>query len=123
MEMKQRIKEFLGNILKNEDHEATWMYMLTTHNGKRWALVVAWMDYDDENDWKLYAKLAYQPTNYIMQEYDIDWLMPYDAETGEVDNTELMFETSVGEADVDWLLEQWERFKKEYVYKEDEDNE
>jgi hypothetical protein len=78
------------------------------------------MDYDNENDWKLYAKLAYQPTNYIMQEYDIDWIMPYDAETGEVDDTELMIGTSVNEADVDWLLEQWERFQREYVNKEDE---
>jgi len=123
MEMKQRIKEFLGNILKNEDHKATWMYRLTTHNGKRWALVAAWMDYNNDNDWKLYAKLAYQPTNYIMQEYDIDWIMPYDAETGEVDDTELMIGTSVNEADVDWLLEQWERFQREYIYKENEDNE
>ena len=123
MEMKQRIKEFLGNILKNEDHEATWVHRLTAHNGKRWALVAAWMDYNNDNDWKLYAKLAYQPTNYIMQEYDIDWIMPYDAETGEVDDTELMIGTSVNKADVDWLLEQWERFQREYVYKEDEDDE
>lgn len=123
MEMKQRIKQFLKNIFKNEDHEATWMYNLDVHNGKRWALVVAWMDYDDENDWQLYAKLAYQSTNCIMSEYDIDWTMPYDEETGEVDDTEILIGRSLCEADIDWLLEQWDRFQKEYVYKEDEEDE
>lgn len=123
--MKERMKEFLQNVLANEDHEATWFLDLETRNGKRWALVAAWMDWDDEDDWKMYAKLAYQPTNYLMQEYDIDWIMPYDEETGEVDDTELSFVKGsvVSEADVSWFESTWERFKKEYVYKEDEDDE
>ena len=121
--MKERIKKFLDEVLANEDYEATWFLDLATHNGKRWALVAAWMDWDRDDNWLPYAKIAYQPTNYIMQEYDIDWIMPYNAETGEVDDTELLIGTSVSEVDVDWWLEQWERFKKEYVYKEDEDNE
>lgn len=123
--MKERMKEFLQNVLANEDHEATWFLDLETCNGKRWALVAAWMDWDDEDDWKMYAKLAYQPTNYLMQEYDIDWIMPYDEETGEVDDTELSFVKGsvVSEADVSWFESTWERFKKEYVHKEDEDDE
>lgn len=117
------MKQFLENVLANEDHEATWVFDLLVHNGKRWALVAAWMDYDQEDDWRMYARLAYQHTNCLMQEYDIDWVMPYDEESGEVDDTELSFVKGsvVSDADVSWFVSQWERFKKEYVY-EDNDN-
>lgn len=123
--MKERMKEFLQNVLANEDHEATWFLDLETRNGKRWALVAAWNDEENNGDWKVYAKLAYQPTNYLMQEYDIDWIMPYDEETGEVDDTELSFVKGsvVSEADVSWFVSEWEYFKLEYVHKEDEDDE
>lgn len=121
--MKERMKEFLQNVLANEDHEATWFLDLETRNGKRWALVAAWNDEENNGDLKVYAKLAYQPTNYLMQEYDIDWIMPYDEETGEVDDTELSFVKGsvVSEADVSWFVSEWEYFKLEYVYKEDND--
>lgn len=121
--MKERIKDFLQEVIDNEHHESTWIFDLVTHNGKRWALVAAWMDYDDDDDWRVYAKLAFQPTNSLMQEYDIDWLMPYDEESGEVDDTELSVGSEPNDFDIDWWLEQWERFKKEYVYKEDDEDE
>lgn len=120
--MKQRIKEFLQSAIDNEDHESTWIFNLSTYNKKRWALVAAWMDYDDNDNWQLYAKLAYQPTNYLMQEYDIDWLMPTD-ENGECDDTELAVGSEPNDTDINWWLENWEYFKNHYVYKEDEDNE
>lgn len=123
--MKERMKEFLQNVLANEDHEATWFLDLETRNGKRWTLVAAWNDEENNGDWKVYAKLAYQPTNYLMQEYDIDWIMPYDEETGEVDDTELSFVKGsvISEADINWYIACWERFKLEYVHKEDNDYE
>ena len=80
------------------------------------------MDYDNTDDWKLYAKLAYQPTNSLMQEYDIDWLMPTD-ENGEVDDTELAVGDKPNDFDIDWWIKNWKYFKENYVYKEDEDNE
>ena len=122
MELKQKFKEFLQGAIDNEDYESTWFLVLETHNGKRWALVAAWMDYNDTDDWKLYAKLAYQPTNSLMQEYDIDWLMPTD-ENGECDDTELAVGDEPNDFDIDWWIKNWERFKENYVYKEDEDNE
>ena len=122
MELKQRIKEFLQEVIDNEDRESTWFLDLETHNGKRWALVAAWMDYDNTDDWKLYAKLAYQPTNSLMQEYDIDWLMPTD-ENGEVDDTELAVGDEPNEFDIDWWIKNWEHFKENYVFKEDEEDE
>ena len=122
MELKQKFKEFLQGAIDNEDHESTWFLVLETHNGKRWALVAAWMDYDDTDDWKLYAKLAYQPTNSLMQEYDIDWLMPTD-ENGECNDTELAVGSEPNDFDIDWWIKNWEYFKENYVFKEDEDNE
>ena len=123
MEMKQRIKEFLQNVISNEDHEGTWIFDLATHNGKRWALVAAWMDYDNDGHWQAYGKVAYQPTNSIMQEYDIDWTMPYDEESGEVDDSEFRFYINSLDVDSEYAFTIWKRFKKEYVYKEDEDDE
>ena len=122
MELKQKFKEFLQGAIDNEDHESTWFLVLETNNGKRWALVAAWMDYNDTDDWKLYAKLAYQPTNSLMQEYDIDWLMPTD-ENGECDDTELAVGNEPNDFDIDWWIKNWEYFKENYVFKEDEDNE
>lgn len=123
MELKQKFKEFLQGVIDNEDHESTWFLDLATHNGKRWALVAAWMDYDNEDNWQAYGKVAYQPTNSIMQEYDIDWTMPYDEESGEVDDSEFRFYINSLDIDSEFVLEIWKRFQKEYVFKEDEDNE
>ncbi len=121
--MKERIREFLQNVLENEDHEATWFFDLATHNGKRWALVAAWMDYDNDGHWQAYGKVAYQTTNSIMQEYDIDWTMPYDEESGEVDDSEFRFYINSLDVDSEYAFTIWKRFKKGYVYKEDEDDE
>lgn len=81
-------------------------YLDTDDNDNDWAIVMSYMDYDGDGE-SLYAKLAYQPSNSIMQcDYDIDWLMPYDEITGEVWHTELY----VGSPDdaemiIGWLLD------------------
>lgn len=107
------------NVWNLKDHEGTWFFDLDWDNGKRWAIAIAWMDWDNTNDWRLYAKVAYQPKNSLMQcDYDIDWIMPYDEETGEVDDTET--EITDIEKDVDWLLKEWERIRKEYVDNDEE---
>lgn len=80
-----------------------------------WAIVLGWADgfEANENDdcmdgtYRLCVKLAYQPWNSLLQcGYDIDWLMPYDEETGEVDNTEMpiYMDTDIEEV-VNWLLD------------------
>lgn len=122
--MKERIKKLLEEMLANEDHMTTWYFDLVRHNGKRWAFVAAWMDYDDEDDWKPYAKLAYQPTNSLMQEYDTDWSMPVCKDDDSwCDDTECPVDSETLDADIDWWLKEWERFKEDYVYAEDGDNE
>lgn len=90
-------------------------------NGNQWAIVLGWRnvgeedlenEYADGTYWP-FAKLAYQPSNSIMQcDYDIDWLMPYDEETKEVDDNEIAVnqDTSAKEV-VDTLLEYYQEYR------------
>ena len=85
--------------------------------GNRWAVVLGWVDYDGDGEYKLWGKIAYLPKNSYMKEYDYDWEMPYDEETGEVWDTEI---SNPDAYDVSWWLDQWEMIKKEYINVEDE---
>lgn len=109
------IRTFLKEVLNNEDYETTWSLEFGYEDGTRWALVASWMDYDGDGDWKPYAKLACQPNNSAMQEYDIDWMMPTD-EDGNVDDTEIQI-GGVNNIDdcVGWFMQEMQRFEDEYV--------
>lgn len=89
----------------------------TDRNNNDWAIVLGWSDGFESNPddpctdgtYRLCAKLAYQPNNSMLQcDYDVDWLMPYDEETSEVDDTEISIYpgTDLKET-VDWLLERY----------------
>ena len=84
----------------------------TDENGNDWAIVMSYMDYDSDGNDRLYAKLAYQPSNSIMQcDYDIDWMMPYDETTGEVWDTEVsVYSADYAEKIVNWLLRSYEEY-------------
>ena len=85
--------------MKATKFDGTYFWHLNTDDsGNDWAIVLGWSDgYEpDENDdcmdgtYRLCAKIAYQPSNSAMQcDYDLDWTMPYDEETGETDYTEI----------------------------------
>ena len=99
------------NDLQKLDKNACYHHWLgRDYKGNIWALVFGW----DDEDFIL-GKVAYQPVNSIMQcDYEWDWTMPYDVETGEVDDTELII---TGKDDIDWLFDQWERIKQEIELK------
>lgn len=117
---KENLATAFANAVKEiqDTHfEGTYHWHLDSDdNGNDWAIVMAYMDYDGDGNEKLYAKLAYQPSNSIMQcDYDVDWLMPYDEETGEVWDTEQMvYSAEYAEELVNWLLKAYEEYKKEY---------
>lgn len=114
--------ENLINAIKEEDNtdpyevSGTWSWVLNTDDKRNnWAIVLGWRDGHDENDhccqysvgeYHLCAKLAYQPSNSIMQcDYDIDWTMPYNEETGDVDDNEVYICCYDDAEDVvNWLL-------------------
>ena len=87
------------------------MYLPANDPDNDWALVMSWMDYDEDGHPQIYGKIAYQPKNSGMQEYDIDWLMPYDKETGEVFDTEARLDY-IYDA-VEWWNGLWEQIRAE----------
>lgn len=112
--MRDEIIKLARSAYDSVNTMSTWFYDLERKDGKRWAIVFAWMDWDNTDEWRFCGKVAYQPTNSMMQEYDIDWLMPT-TDDGECDDTETGITSLSLEADVDWLLKEWERVRKEYV--------
>ena len=122
----QLVKEFMNAVedMKKTKYNGTYHWILgRDKNNNDWAIVLGWADGFDkrENDsctdgtWRLCAKVGYQPYNSLMQcDYDWDWLMPYDEETKEVDNTEIPIypNTDLMEL-IDWLLECYSRYETE----------
>lgn len=134
------MRSAVDNLMEHRDTTCThWVFLDRDHKGNDWAMVFAWQDgYDfsddkelskdkmlrregEDSDWQVVGKVAYQPHRSMMQEYDIDWMMPYDEETGEVDDTEV----SMGEDDnsILWLLDQWKRIREELIKEEEEEEE
>ncbi len=115
--MKAIIKELIYNAIRAKDTTGTWYRVLKVENGLRWALCAAWMDYDESGNWLVHAKIAYQPTNSLMQcDYDIDWVMP--TINGWVDDTEILIGSTVFDVvddKVEYLANEWDRIQREYI--------
>lgn len=120
------VKDFKKAVIdmrENHSRETYYWYLHTDENNNDWAIVLGWQDTygeEEENETddclydgcRLSIKLAYQPRNSIMQEYDIDWIMPYDEKSGEVDDNEISIYSDTDLEDtIDWLLECYESYK------------
>lgn len=118
MNKTKLIKEFVNAVeyMKETKYNGTYYwYLREDGRGNDWAIVLGWADGFDEREtdeytdgtWRLCVKLAYQPNNSAMQcDYDVDWLMPYDIESGEVDDNEVSIYPNTNlEEVIDWLLE------------------
>ena len=119
MKKEKLVKEFTNAVNSQRKlHEGrfngTYYWILNTDaKNNNWAIVLGWSDDGDEDDdymdgtYRLCAKLAYQPHNSLMQcDYDVDWIMPYNEESGDVDDTEIPIysDTNIKEV-IDWLLD------------------
>ena len=126
--IRQKVRNLILDLKNPDKWDYTGYVTLDVVDGKRWAIVIGWLDgFEDEgtadykrDDCRLCGKVAYQSTHSVMQEYDYDWLMPYDEDTGEVWDTD----TSINSDDnidscIDWWLSEWEEIKKIYVYPEE----
>ena len=96
-----------------------------TDGGTGLFIVLGWQDgYDKaepntpnaDGTYRICAKIAYQHSNNAMQcDFDIDWYMPYNKQTGDVDDT--CTEVSATKHDVKWLNDTawrvWQDWKKE----------
>lgn len=126
MDKEKLVKEFANaiNNIKNTHENATYYWILGTNkNNNNFAIVLGWSDgfEPDETDYymngtyRLCSKLAYQPNNSLMQcDYDIDWFMPYDEESGEVDDTEISIYSNINmtniEEIIDWFLDKYSNY-------------
>lgn len=98
-------------LRKDADIKRDWTCMieLETIHRVRYAIVLAWMDYDNNGDWRLYAKLGYKSIFSIMDEYNIDWMMPYNKKTGDVVFDEVLITNTAN--DFKTLYNQWKVLK------------
>ena len=123
MEKDKLINEFVNAVsyMKKTKFNGTYRWILGRDANKNdWAIVLGWAyGFDEtENDdctdgaYRMCVKLAYQPWNSVMQcDYDLDWTMPYDEETGEVDDTEFaIYPNTNFEEAIDWLLERYTNY-------------
>ena len=129
MNKAKLVKEFanaISNMRKTHENGTYHWYLGTDENNNDWAIVLGWLDgfEADETDdcmdgtWRLCSKLAYQPCNSLMQcDYDIDWFMPYDEESGEVNDTEIPICSNINmtniEEIIDWFLEQYSSYTED----------
>ena len=56
------------------DYESTWIYKFAEDEDNEYALVLCCQN--EEGVDVIWGKVAMQPKTSIMQEYDIDWVMP-----------------------------------------------
>lgn len=124
MNRTKLLKNFTAAVeeMKKNHKSGTYYWYLGFDGKNNWAIVLGWSDGFEEDStdpcmngtWRICAKLTYQPNNSIMQcDYDIDWDMPYDEITGEVDDNEISIypDTNLKEV-VNWLLKCWDTYKE-----------
>lgn len=100
-------------------------WKLTNKDGNLWAIVVGWAEDDNPDDgtdkchiagYNVAAKIAFQPTSSIMQsDYSVDWLLPYDKDSGEVEECEWFFsDKDEPKKILDDILKDWNENKETY---------
>lgn len=106
MNRKEIVEFFIksANTERENEDGCTYWWTLDYVDDKQFAIVMGWQQVDD--DYELCMKLAYLPMNSLMSEYDIDWIMPYDEDTGQVDdtNSEIGDEQDIANT-IDYLLD------------------
>lgn len=116
---KQLLKEITEvvkrelKLPREEQSIGTYHWDLRDDGKFTWAIVLAWEENVYEfGDNVLFGKVAFQPNNSAMQcDYDIDWFMPYNEETGDCDDTEVSFHLEDNiEREINWLLDCYESY-------------
>lgn len=121
--MNDYVMDFLTKTIEQFKNDAPgdfitrWLPLGYDDSNNLLGIVCGWSEGFDEEEtqlWnvrgsrRIYMKFAIIPNNSIMREYDIDWLMPYDEETGETDDTEIPISNNM--YDINWLLEAYKRY-------------
>lgn len=103
-----------------------YYWRLAYTNGNVWAIVLGWAEDDNEDDgtdkchtvgYNIAVKIAFQPNSSIMQsDYSIDWKLPYDKESGEVEDCEWFLSDKDNSSEIlDSVLKDWNENKDNYL--------
>ena len=116
------IQAAANKFVAEQSYTGVYYWTLGVHDNNRWAICLGWQDgfEPDESDkysfedLHLCVKLAFQPINSMLQcDYDVDWTMPYNEATEEVDDTEeAIYEDTDLEDTVKTLLDLYEFYKE-----------
>jgi hypothetical protein len=90
------------DAVADDEREAWFKKLFSFGDGTSLYLCAGWRSDPDADT--PYCKIAGMPDNSGLTEYDYDFVMPYDPETGDVFDTEIAL--PAGEKDADWLNEQ-----------------
>ena len=129
MNKEQFTKEFIAAVRemgKQKHPIGTRYWILTKEKERHWAIVLGWADGFDysiqdkfkRKSYRLCAKFAYQSSNSMMQcDYDIDWLIPYNKDSGDVDDTEVgIYSGDDLNKTADWLWECYLSYFEDEIY-------
>ena len=128
LENKEKLKndmiETVKKMCSEKDLTVTAIFRLDDDGEHTWSIVFGWTDGFEQSDlpmasgeYRLCGKCAYVSNKSIMHEYNIDWLMPKCNNSDDVDDTDIAFETEDEiEDNINWLIEQFERYQKEYIH-------
>lgn len=132
MEKSDYIKGFLTNVekMRNTEKDGTYFWYFAENaegsDGKDydWAIVLGWTydgdDFTEEDEkeksfddgYRLCAKIGFQPSNSIMQcDFDMDWLLPFDKKSGEVEESDFFIYDS---SDLNDIAESLWKLAEEY---------
>lgn len=101
-------------------------WKLANTDGNIWAIVLGWAEDDNEDDgmdkchtvgYNVAVKIAFQPNNSMMQcDYSVDWQLPYDKESGEVEDCEWYLSDKDNPSEIlDSILKDWNENKDNYL--------
>lgn len=88
-----------------DDARPTWHWNIGEDEDNYYAVVLGFTSEDE-----VAMKWAYIAKNSGMNEYDMDYLMPYDADTGDVWDTEIPVDGYGMMADVYWLFDNFQEY-------------
>ena len=118
-ELKGKMVRDWYSWLKKNDCGCCHLEYADSDDGNVYSVCMGWKNYDD--GWKIAWKIGRQKYNNIMQsDLDLDFEMPYNEETGDVDDTE-----EIVDSDTDWnslaktMKRTAMRVWKDYCYNEE----
>ena len=108
-ELKKELKKLAKNMIDNKDIKVTdYLKIEHDNNNNTWAIVFRWIDTNNDNNYELCGKCAYQSNNALMTEHNYNWVMPYDT-------TEIPISENTINEDIEYLANEYERIRHDYL--------